>query len=482
MEYTFTEVAERIDKEVKDEALKTLLFGCKHPERDDIMGIGVLYRTLVFTFLYTFSRYKFLQQKKNTKVSHSNANRVFDAFACIFNGEDVCFDLIMYVLTEMQIDAISNGKKSSFAGIFSSNEDSLQIPAIRQAIKTWLHSAKLATQDNAVLLRYFFGMYEALDVLRNVELIPKRAGEGDEEVWQNKKKFSFRFKPTGEEFGSYELFFIDEEDNELYYLSSYENIPGNKSVLSYNTLDGGNVQKLELPTIAFLRASQTMNNGTMPKAIFAKSLFSIGFKYIKNLSFAVCDTITRATKQKIYEQFSLKYSDVFELGLNKTWYDIDWDNVLTILMFEEGPSNILELVLDSEGIYFDKILTNLELRYNTTGFVSKVKESYEVEQNKEMEMIRRYSDDQSSIIKNIASINKTLMAKSILDGLAELENNKVHSNSRFVESLPMRINSINKVTMSNLSMSDQVIKINRALEKTFRYIIPFYEGHCFPDV
>lgn len=477
MEYTFNEVAERVDREIKDENLKRLLFGSKHPEGDDIMGIGVTYRMLVFTFLYTFSKYKFFQQKKNAKAGNSNANRVFDAFACIFNGEDVCFDLIMYVLTEMQIDAISNGKKSFFAGIFSSNEDSLQIPAIRQTIKTWLHSAKLATQDNAVLLRYFLGMYEALDVLRNVEVIPVPENPEEKiEAWKNKKKYTFRFKPTGEGFGSYELFFVDKEDNELYYLNSYENVAGNNSLLSYHTLDGGNIQKLELPTVTFLRASQTTNNGTMPKAIFAKSLFSIGFKYIKNLSFAVCDTITRATKQKIYEHFSLKYSDVFELGLNKKWYDIDWDNVLTILMFEEGPSNVLELVLDSEGIYFDKILTNLELRYNTTGFVAKVKESYDVEQSKEMEMIRRYSDDQSSIIKNIASINKTLMAKSILDGLAELENNKVHSNSRFVESLPMRINSITKVTMSNLSMSDQVIKINRALEKTFRYIIPFYEG------
>lgn len=477
MELTYAEVAERIDSEIQDESLKKLLFNRKHPDEDDISGIGVLYRMMLFTFFYTFAKYK--ADKKNKKIhnTYPNAQRVFDSFECVYNGEDICFDFIIYVLTEVQIDVITYGKKSYFYGIFSNDENSLQIPQVRVPVKTWIHSAKLAEQDNNKILQWFVGLYESLSILRNVKVIEIPASLDEESEWYKKVKFNFMFTPTEYEFSGFELLFVDKTDNELYYLGSYENLPDNKSALSYYTLGGDNLQRIVVSTSFFLSNSFTTNNNTLPKSIFAKSLFSIGFKYIKNLSYAVCDTITRATKQKLYEHYARQYSDIFELGFNKKWYEVNWDNILTILMFEEGPSEVLELVLDAEGMYFEKILQNLEIRYNKANFAMDVKAEYEVAQSKEMDMVKKYVDDQTSIIKNISAINKTLMAKCIIDGLAKCEeNNKIHSNTQFVESLPMRINSITKVTLSNESMLGQTIKINKALEKTFRFIIPFYTG------
>ena len=164
-----------------------------------------------------------------------------------------------------------------------------------------------------------------------------------------------------------------------------------------------------------------------------------------------------------------------QLGYRK-FADVNWDNVITILMFEEGPTELLEFILDSDGIYFDKILNNLEIRYNKAGFARKMKEIYEKTQTEQMGLVCKYIDEQSSIVKNIITINKTIMTKTIIDGLAELEKNKKHSNSQFVESLPMRITSIDKVIASNEPIESKIIKINKALEKTFRYVIPFYYG------
>jgi hypothetical protein len=186
--------------------------------------------------------------------------------------------------------------------------------------------------------------------------------------------------------------------------------------------------------------------------------------------------MTNETKQILYEHFSQQYPDIFETGFNKQWYELNWDNILTILMFEEGPSEILELILDSNGMYFEKILKNLEMRYNVKGFVKNIKTVYENDQKKEMDMVRRYVDDRTTLVNNIKAINKTLMARSIIDGLAKLEHNDTYSKTQFVESLPMRINSIKKLTLSNETMVGQTIKINKALEKTFRFIIPFYYG------
>ncbi len=463
MAMKFSEVAGRVDREIKDANLKRILFRSDCLEGDDIKGIDVLYRMLTFGFIFSYAKYKHDMQTDGIRTELPNAKRVFDSYDCIFNGEDVGLDLIIYIMTEIQLDVLNYDRKSYFYGICSNRENALQIPILRGVIKTWLHSAKFAEKDNAKLLNYFVGLYEALDVLRNVEVV-----QGGEELM-------FRFLPTGELIPGYGLFMVDEENN-FYYLGSYEATENNNAKLAYYLLDGSEVMRKEMPLREFKKKSYITNNENIPKSIFAKSLFSIGFKYIKNLSLAVSDTITKATKQKFYEHYSRLHSEVFDQLGYRSFEEVNWDNVLTILMFEEGPSELLEFILDSDGFYFELILKNLEIRYNEAGFVRKIKLAYEAAQTEQMELLRKYLDDNSSIVKNIISINKTLMAKCIIDGLAELENNKKHSNTQFVESLPMRIRSIDKVIMSNESMESKVIKINKALEKTFRYIIPFYYG------
>lgn len=464
MALKYSDVAHQVNQEIKDDLLKQLIFKTNEVEADDIKGIDVLYRMMVFTFIFVYAKYKYDSQKNNINTDYPNAKRVFDAFTCIYNGEDVGLDLIVYILTEIQIDVISSEKKSYFYQIFSSNEDAIQISTLRNTIKTWLHSAKLAEKDNAKLLNYFIGLYNALDVLKNVKL---RNEDG---------QYSFLFLPTNTIIPTYELFLIGGEDNDFYYLNSYENIEDNQSKLNYISLDGGEVLIVVLPTRDFLKKAYIINHNSAPKSLFAKSFFSLGFTYIKNLALAVSDIITNSTKQKFYEHFSHKYNEVFEQLGYRHFINVNWDNIITILMFEEGPSGLLEFILDSDGIYFDKILHNLEIRYNASGFVKKVKNNYEIGQNEQMNLVKKYIDDNSSIVKNIITINKTFMAKSIIDGLAELENSKKHSNSQFVESLPMRIKSIDKVINSSESMESKIIKINKALEKTFRYIIPFYYG------
>ena len=226
-------------------------------------------------------------------------------------------------------------------------------------------------------------------------------------------------------------------------------------------------------TSFFSNTKQKLN--VTPKSIFAKSLYSLDFKYIKNLALAVSDVITLEMKKKINAHFSLKYSDVFELGY-KGFKDINWDNVLTILMFEEGPSNILEFVLDSDGFCFERVLKNLQIRYNSPGFVANAKRFYEEEQRKEMDVLKNHTEINASFVKSMIEINKILMAKAIVNELAAMEKNKKSSNACFVESLPMRIKNLNDIMNSQDPVSAKVLEANRALEKTFRYVVPFYYG------
>ncbi len=457
------DIAKEVEEEIKDKNLKELIFKNDVVDAADVKGIDVLYRMLVFAFTFSLAKYKYDMREGNIHTTFPNAERVFESFSCIFNGEDVGLDLIIYILTEIQLDVLNHDRRSYFYGIFGNREDSIQIPMLRGVIKTWLHSAKFAEKDNAKLAQYFSGLYHSLDLLRNVEVIH----DGD--------AYSFRYLPTDVVIPGFGLICTDEEKN-LYYLNSYEVVENNLARLTYHSVDGGEVLRTVLPLKEFKENSYITNNETAPKSIFAKSLFSLDFKYIKNLSLSVSDTITKATKEKFYENYSRKHGEVFEQLGYRCFEDVNWDNVLTILMLEEGPSELLEFILDSDGFYFEKILHNLEIRYNKAGFADHIKTTYETMQHNQMELVRRYLDDKSSIVKNIIAINRTLMAKSIIDGLAELERSAKRSNTQFVESLPMRIHNIDKVIMSDESMESKVIKINKALEKTFRHIIPFYYG------
>lgn len=493
MPLNYSEIANKINKEMRDPLLKRILFGAEDVDGSDVRGIEVLYRMMVFSFVFTYAKYKFDKRTKilldNAKLyqqyktnlppevlgkqkggtppifmDHPNAKRVFESFDCIFNGEDVGLDLIIYILSEIQLDVLNYDKKSYFKDIFVNSDTPLQIPVLRNVIKTWMQSAKHAESNNNKLCEYLAGLYESLEVLRNVEILKD---ENDE--------ISFRLHPSGEIIPSYGLMRL-ENGEELYYLASYEIVSNNMACLLYSSSDGGQELKREIPYNEFRKKSFITNNDDIPRPIFAKSLFSIGFKYIKNLSLSVADSITKATKQKFFEHYFHKYSEVFaQLGYRK-FNEVNWDNIVTILMFEEGPSELLEFVLDSDGFYFEKILHNLEVRYNDYTIASKTKSLYEFQQAEQMKTMRKYLDDNSSVVKNIISINKTLMAKCIIDALAEIENNKMHSSSQFVENLPMRIRSIDKVIHSNETMESKVIKINKALEKTFRYILPFYHG------
>jgi len=456
--------AKKLNQEIKCPNLKEILFGMSDIKAEDIMGIGTINRIITFGFVVAFIKWRNDLLKGNKIPSTPNAKRVFDTFSYIYNGENIDLDLMIYVLTEMQMDVMTFGERSYFSEIISSGQDTIQIPSLRVLIKTWFQSAKHAEKNQDIILNKLKGLCNAFPFLFNMNA---------------------SFKKEELQFETVDLSFFDEtldaclilikNDFGFYFLSSYENMADNQSKLTYRSLDGVESCHEFLPTKFFLRRATIRNNNSIPTSIFAKSLFSMSFKYIKNLSLSISDTITAATKQKLYEHFSLKYHDVFELGFKKS-NELIWDNIITILIIEEGPTELLEVILDSDGFYFEHILENLEMRYQATDFANKVKKEYDASQAKELSILKNYIDGSDSIIKNISIINRTLMAKGIIDGLANLERSEKKSNAIFVESLAVRIKNIDRIIASSDSNRSKVLKINKALEKTFRFMIPFYSG------
>lgn len=470
---SYAEIAALMEEEIQDKTLKEFLFEMPVIKASGLVGIGVLYKLLMFTFIYANAKYRHDKENKRNLRSTPNARRALDTFDCLFNGEDVSLDLVIYILTEMQLDVNSSEKRAYFDAIFSRSDEAIQIPVFRSVIKTWLSSADYAETNEKVLAGYLYGLYKSLSYLKNIELRVK-----SEEMVGHQDIITYDFynKVTKELIS--DCCMLKDIDGEFYYLESHEFMQDHKKVkLSYTLLNGKRkyislISKSDFFSKALMKGS---NNISAPKSVFGKSLYALDFKYIKNLALAVSDVITLETKRKINAHYSSKYTDVFELGY-KGFNEINWDNVLTILMFEEGPSNLLEFVLDSDGFCYDKILRNLSIRYNDPEFQDRARAFYTQEQSREMEALNNHIEVNTSFVKNIIEINKILMAKSIVNELSTMERRQKVSNACFVESLPMRIKNMNDAINASDSVFDRVLAINRVLEKTFRYVLPFYYG------
>ena len=467
---TYTEIAELMNEELTDDNLKELLFEMTTVRPSGIKGIGVIYKMLMFSFIFALAKYGSDKAEKKDLESTPNAKRAMETMDCLYNGEDMSLDIVIYVLTEMQLDVASADKRAYFDGIFSRDDDAIQIPVFRSVIKTWLSSADYAESNERVLAGYLYGLYKALPVLKDIELrIKDRSIQDDQEI----TIYDFYYRPTRTLIPG-RLLFKDIE-GEFYYLESFELAHGGKTKLTYSTLNAKHQHVCEVDRSEAFHNAAMDNVLSGPRSVFAKALYALDFKYIKNLALAVSDVITLETKRKINAHFSVKYNDIFELGY-KQFNEINWDNVMTILMFEEGPSNMLEFILDSDGFCFEKILRNLAIRYNDKGFAKRARTFYTEEQAKEMEALRNHIEVNSSYVKNIIEINKILMAKAIVNELANLEKRQKVSNACFVESLPMRIKNLNETMNSEESIFGKVLAVNRTLEKTFRYVLPFYVG------
>ncbi len=464
------QIAALMNEEIQDPILKEFLFGMRTLKKSGIRGIGTLYKLLMFTFIFAHAKYRHDMSKDFQYSLSPNAHRAVDAFKYLYNGEDISLDLVIYVLTEMQLDVVTSNKNAYFDGIISNSDASIQIPIFRSVIKTWLSSAAYAESNEKVLAGYLYGLYSALPYLKNIELRAK-----DQEIIDGgieSCSYDFYYKSTKETIPNF--YFLKNLDGEFYFLESIEEHKDGVT-LKYSLTDGKKQFVCDCEKKDFFSGSRLDYKNNELNVVFAKSLYSLDFKYIKNLALAVSDVITDETKRKINAHYSVKYSDIFELGY-KAMDEINWDNVLTILMFEEGPSNVLEFVLDSDGIYFDKILQNLAIRYNNKAFLKEAKRFYKNERDRETAAMNDHAEANVSFVKSIIEMNKILMAKAIINQLSTIEKKQKTPNSCFVESLPMRIKNINETINSDDSVGGKVLSINRTLEKTFRYIIPFYYG------
>ena len=490
----YRELAKKINDEIKSSELKELLFDTTCVMASQVKGVCAISKLLSFGFIVAFIKWRNDHRKKIEFPRTPNANRVFDMFNGIYNGENVELDLMIYSLTEMQLDEFSfGGGESYFNGLISGGQDTVQIPSLRPLIKTALQSSRKVEKSEEVLVDLFLKLYNTFPFLKDCaisfeeeDLLFKKLEVNKEKQSKNmleESEENFRFKtvkitlkPGSQPLDSNMLLIKNSFGS--FYLSSFENIDSAKTRFFYYSLDGRYSYGGTLPTTDFNRRIANRSNGNSTERsspIIAKSMFSLNYKYIKNLSLALSDTIRDQTKLTLKEHFKKNHDDIFDPI--KRLEELEWDNIITTLIVEKGPTALLEFILEDEGYhFFEAILKNLGTRYHKPNFACDAKAKYKEALDGEWDYSKNDSSDGSTIARNICAISRSLMAKSIIEEFAELENRPKESKAMFVESLAVRINNIERINSSDDSIQGKTLRINQVLEKTFRYMIPFYYG------
>lgn len=169
-------------------------------------------------------------------------------------------------------------------------------------------------------------------------------------------------------------------DNMTGLKANYHAFGGGKDILSViisddETLQQGNYGK----NVFFLNESAreyggenftsgaledlTRDSGT-PEDFY--SVYSINYKYIRNLARAVADILNGNSKRDLRERYASdeRFSNLFNIGEEV----VHWDVIVAIIMVQEGAKKLLEIVFSADEESFSNLMKNLETRFGKDNF------------------------------------------------------------------------------------------------------------------
>lgn len=467
----FKSLAKRLNNDIKDSKLKKLLFGDEEIEAFEISNIGTLYRVLTFIFLFIYIQYKYKKINGEEFSNSQNSKRVYSALDNIYVTENIELSLMFYVVKEALIDEDKNMRRSDFAKVINSHSDINNIIEIDNIIKVWMQSAKTAEANLkklADLLDYLITTFEALPYIKINE--------------EENGYVGFEFEKNGIKYPSYGITKII--NGELYYLYNYDTIGKNvsanyKKIGSYDVMQNEQIEKSSFGKILQNRPPKN------PSKILIKNTFPKEYAYLNNLTLAISETLTDENKQELFYLFRDKYPYIFSMDNKIDIKAIDyndasldnWDEIISMLILEISPTELLRSVLSSYGFNFEQFVDNVGIRYGDSSIYKSVLESvknYEIIEKKNAEKFNVQITKEKQIFDKI-KINCKI--KSIMECLSKKEKIAYESfSNEFVGTIEVIKERILQIENSSDSIKAKTVDINYLLEGIFRYLLCFYRG------
>ena len=478
---------------IPDPIVRSYIFGREMPDRNTIMNtyISSMNNILLISFFAIFTVWKEHSNDEDrmedeygaARASAIHAKRVNEVIESIYCDNILTQETISFVFTEMLLETKKN-PESPFNKLIKGTVTATKFPKVAEIIRAWKLSYQNAETDMTLLGELYRELLESLAVLKYLRF---EDNDGclicDIDL------------PDGEHYRSDISVFIkkiDEADaDDVYYLYKANN-RGSQVELEYMNFGGNTVYKDPTDTTGeFVKSKnsfQEITKNILDLRIsnnISKSLKINDFKYIHRLSLCVSDVLGEGTRRDLLGKIQKKsiYRDLF---FNKKDDEINWDNVVVLLMLEDGPSETIETVLKSDINAFENILKSVLIRFNLYKTVSDSEEPIrltykellkEYKEREKLELIHQESMQSNAFTDHkirdwIKNAQIFLMSQFIISKVAETE---VKSEAFYAESIMMKKQKIDSMIKAQGSFAS-LSMVNKTLERVFRTLILFYHG------
>ena len=528
------ECVEKIRKLIPDEKVRSAIFRGDEDDEDDFLcskeSILVYFSNILnIAFLYIFAHYRKWKEVDNVidEKSPNNFVRVFSELDKIYSTSNLSFDIIENLLVDIQLDITIDGqlsrelrltnkilkndnfakyayiakkarKSSRLNDVVSLNEryDDLidlisTFPFLREL------SFTLRKMENAFIIdknNQKLPVESIYDVLLQYDNIDKREKDFDVDL----DTYESIIKVNGL-FYFLERVEIITQDDSPYLLLTYWQLGMYNNALKLCISSSSNI-KLDSYQDTVLISSDTAyeeyayniistnENSDDDSDFRIKNFYSINYKYVKNLALSISDVLKESSRKCICNLYGKKHNFVENIDgvtLSKDGKQINysWDEIVSVLMVEEGATNILSYLLKTDNTICSRLLSNLQFRFGVSQF-SKV----DIEKNIE-EAIEEF-DKKISQKNHINESNRNAYDRELADYHAEIQSGKIiyaiskavngNNIEEFKLDFPVSIRSkillLEEIKNSDLTFEDKLESIKKIIFNTIKTLYCFYYG------
>ncbi len=216
------------------------------------------------------------------------------------------------------------------------------------------------------------------------------------------------------------------------------------------------------------------------------NFYSINYKYIKNLALAISDVMQENGRESITDFYGRKHHfNKISNGVNYRYNDREiyysWSEIISVLMIEEGTTNVLTFLLKTDKDIKDRLLHNLEFRLGKELFskesidlkISNAYKEFCQEQEKEM------SDGNAQLFKmELNDKYAEMCARIIIVGISHAING--NDLTEYKPSFPLSIRSkirvLDEIKSADIGLNTKIGMLKQIVLQTFKTLYCFYYG------
>ena len=383
------EVTEIIRTLVPCVTMQNVLFDCKNGVTPSTLGANMnLYMRNVITmsFVLAYTRWQQTFANESGELSGESlkkfkASRYSTLFESIGTEENLNLEIMVFSLIEVwvgtHVDDVAN---KIFDKFFYRDKEGLGV-LLQRALK-FAYMEELSSVDVCVQNKLLCDVLEGLEIFSYVEMPEDRADF-----------FEFRYRRSGIKYvtlqpnkgcdvkrvclkGYFDYMAGQTETEQLpkrlrpYIRFGYTRLL-DEATYTFSTFDEQYYAEVRLPCVD----SDAGCKAEHEKIDAMHQLMAFNYKRLRDFSLVVCDAVNEMVgyKEKIFELYGKKFTTVFPEGrLPKE--DYRWDNIVTLLLVELGPSEFLQAFIDPTLFY--KIMANVHTRYLSDTAYERMIEEY----------------------------------------------------------------------------------------------------------